>query len=139
MPKYYCDYCDIFLTHDSLAVRKAHNSGWKHAAAVREYYAALGQDTTQSVIDQITQAYNSTGGFPPMARPPMMMGMPPNFAPMMPPPHMFNRPPGPPPPGFVPNGQNFQPPPPPSSGPPTSQQQPPPIHPSRLAMNSGNL
>ncbi|KAI9297050.1 hypothetical protein K502DRAFT_284840, partial [Neoconidiobolus thromboides FSU 785] len=51
------DYCDIFLTHDTMAVRKAHNSGWKHAAAVKDYYSGLGQDTTQTVIDRITGIY----------------------------------------------------------------------------------
>ncbi len=30
MPKYYCDYCDTFLTHDSPSVRKTHNGGRKH-------------------------------------------------------------------------------------------------------------
>ncbi len=25
MPRYYCDYCDVFLTHDSPSVRKQHN------------------------------------------------------------------------------------------------------------------
>jgi len=30
MPRYYCDYCDAFLTHDSPSVRKQHNSGRKH-------------------------------------------------------------------------------------------------------------
>uniref|UniRef100_A0A0K0EER8 Matrin-type domain-containing protein n=1 Tax=Strongyloides stercoralis TaxID=6248 RepID=A0A0K0EER8_STRER len=25
MPKYYCDYCDAYLTHDSPSVRKTHN------------------------------------------------------------------------------------------------------------------
>jgi U1 small nuclear ribonucleoprotein C len=30
MPRYYCDYCDVYLTHDSPAVRKAHNTGRKH-------------------------------------------------------------------------------------------------------------
>eukprot|EP00961_Rhodomonas_salina_P088913 1196393-Rhodomonas_salina.1 len=30
MPRYYCDYCDVFLTHDSHSVRKQHNSGRKH-------------------------------------------------------------------------------------------------------------
>lgn len=30
MPKYYCDYCDVFLTHDSPSVRKTHNGGRKH-------------------------------------------------------------------------------------------------------------
>lgn len=30
MPRYYCDYCDAFLTHDSPSVRKQHNMGRKH-------------------------------------------------------------------------------------------------------------
>eukprot|EP01117_Protostelium_nocturnum_P013024 TRINITY_DN4831_c0_g1_i4.p1 TRINITY_DN4831_c0_g1~~TRINITY_DN4831_c0_g1_i4.p1 ORF type:complete len:154 (-),score=47.11 TRINITY_DN4831_c0_g1_i4:724-1185(-) len=38
MPPYYCDYCDIFLTHDSPSVRKSHNEGWKHRSAVRTYF-----------------------------------------------------------------------------------------------------
>ncbi|KAH7832539.1 U1 small nuclear ribonucleoprotein C [Monocercomonoides exilis] len=39
MPKYYCDYCDVVLTHDSLKVRRAHNSGQKHQANVYKYYS----------------------------------------------------------------------------------------------------
>eukprot|EP00041_Stephanoeca_diplocostata_P007229 m.101097 g.101097 ORF g.101097 m.101097 type:complete len:153 (-) comp16792_c0_seq1:394-852(-) len=38
MPKYYCDYCDTYLTHDSSSVRKTHNSGRKHKDNVRAYY-----------------------------------------------------------------------------------------------------
>jgi len=38
MPRYYCDYCDSFLTHDSLVVRKQHNTGLKHKANFRAYY-----------------------------------------------------------------------------------------------------
>jgi len=52
MPKYYCDYCDIFLTHDSPSVRKSHNEGWKHKAAVRAYYSQFEQDATQNMIEQ---------------------------------------------------------------------------------------
>lgn len=37
MPKYYCDYCDIFLTHDSINVRKAHNAGWKHRLLISKF------------------------------------------------------------------------------------------------------
>ncbi|KAJ1835367.1 U1 small nuclear ribonucleoprotein C [Coemansia sp. RSA 2711] len=62
MPKYYCDYCDIFLTHDSSAVRKAHNTGWKHINQVAAYYRELDQDKTQEIINNITEAY---GGQPP--------------------------------------------------------------------------
>lgn len=39
MGKHYCDYCDVFLTHDSTSVRKAHNSGRNHLQNVRDYYA----------------------------------------------------------------------------------------------------
>ncbi len=52
MPKYYCDYCDVFLTHDSPSVRKSHNEGWKHKAAVRAYYAQFEEDVTHSMIQQ---------------------------------------------------------------------------------------
>ncbi|KZS91204.1 zf-U1-domain-containing protein [Sistotremastrum niveocremeum HHB9708] len=65
MPKHYCDYCDVFLTHDSTAVRKAHNSGRNHLSNVRDYYASLGHDKAQNIIDQITSAYESGGGPPP--------------------------------------------------------------------------
>ena len=63
MGKYYCDYCDVspaenpvspvfhtqtpspcrsqvFLTHDSSSVRRAHNSGRNHLSNVRDYYAS---------------------------------------------------------------------------------------------------
>jgi U1 small nuclear ribonucleoprotein C len=59
MPKYYCDYCDIFLTHDSPSVRKSHNEGWKHKAAVRAYYAQFEQDITQQLIDQKIKEYEA--------------------------------------------------------------------------------
>lgn len=44
MPKYYCDYCDTFLTHDSTSVRKSHIEGIRHQAAVRAYYAQFVKD-----------------------------------------------------------------------------------------------
>ncbi|KAJ2850684.1 U1 small nuclear ribonucleoprotein C [Coemansia brasiliensis] len=73
MPKYYCDYCDIFLTHDSASVRKAHNSGWKHINQVAAYYRDLEPEKTQEIINQLAKAYN---GLPmpvmvPPSRPPM--------------------------------------------------------------------
>ncbi|KAI7883248.1 zf-U1-domain-containing protein [Lichtheimia hyalospora FSU 10163] len=158
MPKYYCEYCDIFLTHDSSSVRKAHNAGKNHIANVRNYYAEIGQDKAQAIIDEITKAYeNSAAVLPPQysgypqpsmgppygAPPPHMMGRPPM------PPHMMGRPPPPgypfpPPPGMMPPpGQRPPPPgaygqgrpPPPSGyyspqgGPPyRPQSSPPPMH-----------
>ncbi|GAA5864653.1 hypothetical protein JCM3774_006027 [Rhodotorula dairenensis] len=62
MGKYYCDYCDVFLTHDSSSVRRAHNSGRNHLSNVRDYYANLGSDRAQELIDQITRAFENGGG-----------------------------------------------------------------------------
>ncbi|KAF9127220.1 hypothetical protein BGW39_006035 [Mortierella sp. 14UC] len=72
MPKYYCDYCDIFLTHDSSSVRKAHNAGRNHLINVRTYYNELSQQTTQEVINTITKAYAEAGA----AIPPKYSGYP---------------------------------------------------------------
>ncbi|CAK7356632.1 unnamed protein product [Dovyalis caffra] len=52
MPRYYCDYCDTYLTHDSPSVRKQHNAGYKHKANVRLYYQQFEEQQTQSIIDQ---------------------------------------------------------------------------------------
>lgn len=52
MPRYYCDYCDTYLTHDSPSVRKQHNAGYKHKANVRLYYQKLEEEQTQILIDQ---------------------------------------------------------------------------------------
>ncbi|KAJ3374700.1 hypothetical protein GGF31_006597 [Allomyces arbusculus] len=82
MPKYYCDYCDIYLTHDSPSVRRSHNMGWKHIMHVKEYYSELCHDQAQSVIDQIAAAHTRPHGMPPMQgghRGPM--GPPPHHGP----------------------------------------------------------
>ncbi|KAJ4001819.1 U1 small nuclear ribonucleoprotein C [Lentinula boryana] len=107
MPKHYCDYCDVFLTHDSASVRKAHNSGRNHLANVKDYYASLGHDKAQNIIDQITSAYESSGGPPPggFGFGPQHLGAPPPQFPMQfgGPPGMFG---GPRPP-FPPGGPGF--------------------------------
>jgi U1 small nuclear ribonucleoprotein C len=61
MPKYFCDYCDVYLTHDSMSVRKAHNNGRNHLRNVVDYYQQIGQEKAQSVIDSITNSYNEQG------------------------------------------------------------------------------
>ncbi|KAF5651207.1 U1 small nuclear ribonucleoprotein C [Fusarium sp. NRRL 52700] len=114
MPKFFCDYCDVYLTHDSMSVRKAHNSGRNHLRNVVDYYQQIGHEKAQSVIDSITSSYAAEGqahanpmlpqnqpgqGFPP---PPFAFpgGIPPPPFPGMPgaPPGQF--PQGlPPPPG----------------------------------------
>ncbi|XP_057508434.1 U1 small nuclear ribonucleoprotein C-like isoform X2 [Actinidia eriantha] len=52
MPRYYCDYCDTYLTHDSPSVRKQHNAGYKHKANVRSYYQQFEAQQNQILIDQ---------------------------------------------------------------------------------------
>ena len=44
MVKYYCFYCDVFLSHGSPGVRKSHNNGWKHKSNVRESYTKVIED-----------------------------------------------------------------------------------------------
>ncbi|ETR99879.1 hypothetical protein OIDMADRAFT_93949, partial [Oidiodendron maius Zn] len=51
------DYCDVYLTHDSMSVRKAHNSGRNHLRNVVDYYQQIGHEKAQSVIDSITSSY----------------------------------------------------------------------------------
>ncbi|KAL2264754.1 hypothetical protein VTJ83DRAFT_7264 [Remersonia thermophila] len=61
MPKFFCDYCDVYLTHDSMSVRKAHNSGRNHLRNVIDYYQQIGHEKAQSVIDSITSSYAAEG------------------------------------------------------------------------------
>ncbi|XP_067942803.1 U1 small nuclear ribonucleoprotein C-like [Watersipora subatra] len=57
MPKYYCDYCDTYLTHDSPSVRKTHCSGRKHKENVRIYYQKWLEEQVQKLVDDTTAAY----------------------------------------------------------------------------------
>ncbi|ELU16372.1 hypothetical protein CAPTEDRAFT_227784 [Capitella teleta] len=125
MPKYFCDYCDTFLTHDSPSVRKTHCNGRKHKDNVRDYYQKWLEDQVQKLVDDTTAAFKagkiqnnpfSAGGaaIPPPAslageRPP---------APPMGPPGMSMM--GPPPPGMMPGMRPMGPPMggPPMGGPP---------------------
>merc|ERR1712110_867565 len=109
MPKYYCDYCDTYLTHDSPSVRKTHCAGRKHKENVKFYYQKWMEEQAQSLIDATTAAFKAgklPGGMPPggpggvSIPPPMSMrpGMP------GPPPGMPGMPPGMgPPPGMPPH------------------------------------
>lgn len=115
MPKYYCDYCDTYLTHDSPSVRKTHCTGRKHKENVRDYYQKWLEDQAQKIVDHTTAAYKSGKmPMPPMMgpggpfAPPPRFGLPPPGAMMGLPPPM-PMPPGlpglpPPPPGLLPPG-----------------------------------
>ncbi|CAG7894147.1 unnamed protein product, partial [Brassica rapa] len=124
--RYYCDYCDTYLTHDSPSVRKQHNAGYKHKANVRIYYQQFEEQQTQSLIDQrikehlgqvggvFNQQHMLAGPRLPMMPPPgtMPMGMRPPLLPrpMMPAQGSYMPPPGVPqmmaPPGAPPPPQN---------------------------------
>lgn len=54
---YKIEYCRIHLTHDSVSVRKAHNTGWKHRSQVQIYYAGLSSDKIVNTISQIQGSY----------------------------------------------------------------------------------
>lgn len=89
MPKFFCDYCDVYLTHDSMSVRKAHNSGRNHLRNVVDYYQQIGHEKAQAVIDGITSSYAAEGQSMPL-QPQLSAGQgggPPGFS-------------GPPPPGM---------------------------------------
>ena len=52
MPKYYCDYCDTYLTHDSPSVRKTHCQGRKHKENVRDYYQKWMEEQAQKLVQK---------------------------------------------------------------------------------------
>lgn len=104
MPKYYCDYCDTYLTHDSPSVRKTHCTGRKHKDNVKFYYQKWMEEQAQHLIDATTAAFkagkiaqNPFSAVPPPVAgkvtipPPNMTGPPPRV-PMagIPPPGAFD-------------------------------------------------
>jgi U1 small nuclear ribonucleoprotein C len=45
MPKYYCDYCKSYLTHDTMSVRKSHLVGKNHIRYYCNYYEKKAKET----------------------------------------------------------------------------------------------
>lgn len=45
MPKYYCDYCKSYLTHDTMSVRKSHLMGKNHIRYYCNYYETKAKET----------------------------------------------------------------------------------------------
>ncbi|KAI5953695.1 hypothetical protein KGF54_003067 [Candida jiufengensis] len=45
MPKYYCDYCKSYLTHDTRSVRKSHLMGKNHIKYYCDYYEYKSKET----------------------------------------------------------------------------------------------
>ena len=80
MPKFYCDYCDTYLTHNTPSVRKTHCNGRKHKENVKLYYQKWMEDQAQSLIDATTAAFmkGKLGKYPGNAiPPPQSLGGPP--------------------------------------------------------------
>jgi len=44
MPKFYCEYCDLYLTHSGLSGRRQHLTGRRHINNKIEYYQMLIRD-----------------------------------------------------------------------------------------------
>ncbi|MCJ1360290.1 MAG: hypothetical protein MMC33_010294 [Icmadophila ericetorum] len=109
------DYCDVYLTHDSMSVRKAHNSGKNHLRNVVDYYQQIGHEKAQSVIDSITSSYAAEGQ---AGANPMLGQHPGPGQPFPPPPFGFpgGMPPPFPLPGQAPGGLGGFPPPTPGRG-----------------------
>ncbi|CAD8087196.1 unnamed protein product [Paramecium sonneborni] len=53
MPKFYCEYCGIYLTHSSPSGRKQHSLGKKHISAREDYYRAVMSD----LVDQLKASF----------------------------------------------------------------------------------
>ncbi|KAA0193722.1 U1 small nuclear ribonucleoprotein C, partial [Fasciolopsis buskii] len=108
-PRYYCDYCDTFLTHDSPSVRKTHCSGRNHKDNVKEYYQKWLEEQVQKLVDHTSEAYKQGKVPPPLFGAPMGMPPPGLMAPMRYPPAAC--PPGyrGPPPMVAPQGMMMPP------------------------------
>ncbi|KAK2964830.1 putative U1 small nuclear ribonucleoprotein C [Blattamonas nauphoetae] len=79
MPKYYCDYCDAKLTHDSINVRRNHCNGKKHKLAVRKYYEQF-----LPLLKQQQSMNQPFPGIPPAMPQPFPQNMPLGLNPQMP-------------------------------------------------------
>nr|CAH8849662.1 unnamed protein product [Trichobilharzia regenti] len=88
MPKYYCDYCDTYLTHDSPSVRKTHCGGRNHKDNVKEYYQKWLEEQVQRLVDHTSEAYKQGKMPPPLfgapaGMPPPGLGYPPRYPPII--------------------------------------------------------
>lgn len=77
----YCDYCGMYLTHDSARSRKEHRHGWKHRENFRKYYMKIIQDRRE---EQQRKLFEEKGlPMPPMGMPPPNLPFPPPMLPGM--------------------------------------------------------
>jgi len=74
MPKFYCDYCDIYLAHSSIGGRRQHCIGRKHIQNKIDYYQKIVREQGMTMMP------GPAGTIPPF------LGIPPAFPPGMHPP-----------------------------------------------------
>lgn len=55
MPKYYCDYCKSYLTHDTMSVRKSHLQGRNHIKFYCDYYELKAKES--NIWDPLDSKY----------------------------------------------------------------------------------
>ena len=55
MPKYFCEYCGIYLTHSSPGGRNQHSRGRKHINNKIEYYSQILYEFQQNISDNLTK------------------------------------------------------------------------------------
>ena len=68
MPKYFCEYCGIYLTHSSPGGRKQHSHGRKHINNKIEYYSQFlyefQQNTYNNLLNMATKMSKAPSGQP---------------------------------------------------------------------------
>lgn len=85
MPRFYCDYCDAYLTHDSMSGRQQHMRGWKHRENFKLYYQQFypqwieSQQMLQMQIMQQNQQYMMNNMNNPHGQQQQQMNFIPNF------------------------------------------------------------
>src|SRR4051812_23067006 len=55
MTKFACEYCGVYLTHDSASGRRQHNKGKKHQENVRVYYEKLIENNETNGVEPLTE------------------------------------------------------------------------------------
>ena len=53
MPKYFCEYCGIYLTHSNPRGRYQHSHGRKHIKNKLEYYSQFLSENPENTNDQV--------------------------------------------------------------------------------------
>jgi U1 small nuclear ribonucleoprotein C len=66
MPKYFCEYCGIYLTHSSPGGRKQHSHGRKHINNKIEYYSQFLYEFQQNTYSNLLNMASKMSSFNPM-------------------------------------------------------------------------